>query len=244
MRSGPATPGGLRPFPRAYLAGDVVGSARALLGALLVRDDASGRRVGLIVEVEAYAGPEDAASHARFGPSGRSSVMFGPAGVAYVYLVYGMHHCLNVVTGPRGAPSAVLVRAVEPLEGADLMRASRAAAAIAGRRSPPRDALALERARIDGLAAARLASGPALVSAAFGLDRSWTGVDLCGASSPLRLELPAEEATAGRTIAASPRIGVAYAGERWGGVEWRFHLAGHRSVSGGRRATDSSRRTE
>ena len=83
------------------------------------------RRVGRIVEVEAYIGEEDRASHARFGPTDRNRVMYGPAGTAYVYLVYGMHHCLNVVTEPAGRPAALLVRAVEPIDGIDAMRAAR-----------------------------------------------------------------------------------------------------------------------
>jgi DNA-3-methyladenine glycosylase len=87
--------------------------AEAMLGMYLVH----GERGGRIVEVEAYLGPEDLASHARFGSAGRSRHMFGPAGVAYVFLVYGMHDCFNVVTGQVGEASAVLVRALEPLPG-------------------------------------------------------------------------------------------------------------------------------
>jgi DNA-3-methyladenine glycosylase len=87
--------------------------AEAMLGMYLVH----GERGGRIVEVEAYLGPEDLASHARFGPAGRSRHLFGPAGVAYVFLIYGMHECFNVVTGAEGEASAVLVRALEPLPG-------------------------------------------------------------------------------------------------------------------------------
>ena len=122
---------GAEVFPRALLAGDTLGAARALLGARLVReagDGAAGRRVGRIVEVEAYIGQEDRASHARMGPTARNRVMYGPPGIAYVYLVYGMHHCLNVVTEPAPRPAAVLIRAVEPLEGIGAMRAARQAA--------------------------------------------------------------------------------------------------------------------
>jgi DNA-3-methyladenine glycosylase len=103
----------------------VTGAAHTLLGATLVREDATGRRTARIVEVEAYGGPEDRASHARFGPTARNRVMFGPPGVAYVYLVYGMYDCLNVVSGPEGTAAAVLIRAVEPLEGVARMRADR-----------------------------------------------------------------------------------------------------------------------
>jgi DNA-3-methyladenine glycosylase len=91
--------------------------ARELLGMVLVWNGPQGRQAGRIVETEAYDGPEDAASHARSGPKGRAAVMFGPAGYAYIYLIYGIHHCLNVSTGPPGYPAAVLIRALEPLEG-------------------------------------------------------------------------------------------------------------------------------
>ena len=91
--------------------------ARDALGMVLVWHGENGRRAGRIVEVEAYDGPADAASHARSGPGGRARVMFGPAGFAYVYLIYGIHHCLNLVTGAGGYPAAILIRALEPLEG-------------------------------------------------------------------------------------------------------------------------------
>jgi DNA-3-methyladenine glycosylase len=93
--------------------------ARELLGKTLVRADQGICRAGRIVETEAYVGPHDAASHARSGPKGRAALMYGKPGVAYVYLIYGMHHCLNAVTEQDGYPGAVLVRAIEPLEGAD-----------------------------------------------------------------------------------------------------------------------------
>jgi DNA-3-methyladenine glycosylase len=90
--------------------------AREMLGKVLVHVQDGGRRAGRIVETEAYVGPDDAASHARVGPKGRAAIMYGPAGVAYVYLVYGMHHCFNAVTEQVGYPGAVLVRAIEPLD--------------------------------------------------------------------------------------------------------------------------------
>jgi len=91
--------------------------ARALLGQVLVRQDGGVRRTARIVEAEAYHGPEDRASHARAGPTPRAAIMWGPPGVAYVYLIYGTSFCLNVVTGEPGEPSAVLLRAAEPLTG-------------------------------------------------------------------------------------------------------------------------------
>ena len=157
--------------------------------------------------------------------------MFGPAGHAYVYLVYGMYDCLNVVTEPADAPAAVLVRAVEPLEGIDAMRVDRVVRATTRRRSlTPRQA-ASEADRVAGLPIARLASGPGLVAAAFGLDTGWTGVDMCDPASPLRLETaPADEPEP--SVVATPRIGVAYAGDPWSTLPLRFVERGHRSVSG------------
>jgi DNA-3-methyladenine glycosylase len=91
--------------------------ARALLGKLLVRVDGGVQRAARLVEVEAYHGARDRASHPRRGPTPRAAIMFGPPGVAYVYLIYGQSHCLNLVTGQPGEPSAVLLRAAEPLAG-------------------------------------------------------------------------------------------------------------------------------
>ncbi len=91
--------------------------ARDLVGKVVVRLDGGVRRAARLVEVEAYHGPRDRASHARAGPTPRAAIMYGPPGVAYVYLIYGLSHCLNVVTGEPGEPSAVLLRAAEPVEG-------------------------------------------------------------------------------------------------------------------------------
>ena len=100
-------------LPASWLQRDVRVVARELVGKVLVH----GRRAGIIVETEAYRGPEDLASHARFGPTARTSVMFGPGGVSYVYLCYGIHEMFNVVTGAEGEGQAVLIRAVAPLLG-------------------------------------------------------------------------------------------------------------------------------
>jgi DNA-3-methyladenine glycosylase len=104
-------------LPRAFYARDTRAVAKDLLGKILVHVDGGVRRAARIVETEAYHGPEDRASHARFGPTRRAGVMFGRPGVAYVYLIYGTSHCMNVVTGAEGFPSAVLLRAGEPVEG-------------------------------------------------------------------------------------------------------------------------------
>ena len=190
--------------------------------------------MGRIVEVEAYDGVEDQASHARFGRTARNGVMFGPPGIAYVYLVYGMYDCLNVVVGPDGGPSAVLIRAVEPLDGLDRMREDRLTVVRRRRAGRTPAGVTSARARLASTPAHRLASGPGLVAAAFGIDTRSTGADLCAPAGPLRLERdpsdPADTPVASALL-ASPRIGVGYAGA-WADIPWRFTLHGHRSVSG------------
>jgi DNA-3-methyladenine glycosylase len=185
-----------------------------------VRVDRHGTRVGRIVEVEAYGGPEDRASHARFGPTARTATMFGAAGRAYVYGVYGMHTCLNVVTGPPGEAAAVLVRAVEPLAGLETMRAARLARALATRRADRADP-ARAAARIAALPAGRLADGPANVAAAFDVTRADDGADLLDPAGALHLEPPpnGEEAP---LVRVAHRVGVAYAGPGWADRPWRF----------------------
>jgi DNA-3-methyladenine glycosylase len=203
------------PFTRELLAGDTLAAARALLGARLVRErPGEARRVGRIVEVEAYIGEADQASHARMGRTDRNAVMFGPPGIAYVYLVYGMYHCLNVVTEPAPRPAAVLVRAVEPLAGTAAMRAARERF----------------RNRVVRAADARLAAGPGLVAAAFDIDRTSTGVDLCDPASPLRLEVPPAGEPAPEVV-ATPRVGIAYAGEPWVSKPWRLSVRDNPAVS-------------
>jgi DNA-3-methyladenine glycosylase len=193
------------------------------------------------VEVEAYIGRDDRASHARFGPTDRNLVMFGPPGIAYVYLVYGMYACLNVVTEPDGRPAAVLIRAVAPLSGEAAMRRARLVHELGRRRATrdggvdaPVDPGAVERARdrIAAVPVARLASGPGLVAAAFSLDRSFTGTDLCDPRSTLRLEAPPAGVPA-PAIATSPRVGIGYAGEPWVSRPWRYFVAGDPAVSAG-----------
>ena len=187
--------------------------------------------------MEAYGGPDDRASHARFESDRRNRVMAGPAGVAYVYLVYGMYDCLNVVTGAEGAPSAVLVRAVEPIEGVDHMRAARLTVGTRRRASRTPEGLEAARRRLARTSDHRLASGPGLVAAAFGVDTSWTGSDLCDPASSLRLErdpFDPADAIADDEVRSGPRVGVAYAGADWASRPWRFSVAGHASVSGPR----------
>jgi DNA-3-methyladenine glycosylase len=218
--------------------GDSLAGAQALVGARLVRNDVSGVRVGRIVEVEAYIGTEDGASHARFGPTKRNALMFGPAGHAYVYLVYGMYHCLNVVTEPRGRAAAVLIRSVEPVEGVDLMRRAREewVAARADRRGSALEHAARAadaRQGVAGLPAARLASGPGLVCVAFSIGRDDGGVDLCDPEVSLHLEL-ARPRDPRFAIAFGPRIGIGYAPEPWLSKPWRVCAVGNPAVSGTR----------
>lgn len=148
--------------------------------------------------------------------------MYGPPGRAYVYLVYGMHDCLNVVTEPSGSPAALLIRAVEPLEGVGAMRADRVIRVARSRRDWTPERADRAAARLRGTPDARLAVGPGLVTAAFGIDTGWTGVDLCDPSSPLRLERSGHAEPF--AVHASPRIGIAYAGPPWTTLPWRFTL--------------------
>ena len=154
-----------------------------LLGCVLIHDTPAGRISGRIVEVEAYLGPEDLAAHSSRGETDRNAVMFGSPGHLYVYLVYGVHHCANVVCGPGTKPEAVLVRAAELIEGEELARARRG-----------------------GVSRHRLAAGPGNLAAAFGIDRRLNGADLV--SGPVRLVLAERPAAIDR----GPRIGVDYAG--------------------------------
>jgi DNA-3-methyladenine glycosylase len=190
--------------------------AHGLLGLLVVRRTPEGVCAGRIVEVEAYGGAEDRASHARAGRTERTAPMFGPPGHAYVYLVYGLHHCLNVVAESDGAAGAVLVRALEPVAGIGLMRARRTS----------------DRPRGPALPTARLAAGPARLCQALAIDRRLDGVDLLAddrlwlaTDGPLPLRPVPRDA-----VAVGPRVGVAYAGE-WAARPWRLGLRGHPSLS-------------
>ena len=233
---------GARPL-RDLLAGPTLEAARGLVGARLVAepDDGAreagpeplpGLRAGRIVEVEAYIGEEDLASHARFGRTARNAVMYGPPGVAYVYLVYGMHDCLNVVTEQAGRPAAVLIRAVEPVDhpSAEAMRVARWRRWLERRLGADAAAAAAERRRLAALADSAIASGPGLVAAAFGLTRADTGRDLLDPTARIRIE-PGRPP---RNIVATPRVGIAYAEEPWQSRPWRFLDPSSRAISGAR----------
>jgi DNA-3-methyladenine glycosylase len=187
---------------RSFYERPTVEVARQLLGKYLVRKHPDGVTVGRIIETEAYVGLKDKACHASRGRTARTEVMYGPAGHAYVYFVYGFHHMLNIVTEAVGFPAAVLIRAVEPIEGIALMKQRR-------RTEEPRN----------------LASGPGKLCEAFGIDRALNGIDLCG---PLLYVRDGGERVA--SIAAKSRIGVDYAGE-WKEKRWRFLIPGNPFVS-------------
>ena len=160
--------------------------------------------------------------------------MFGPPGIAYVYLVYGMHDCLNVVTEPEGRPAAVLIRAIEPTEGVGEIRRARLERVLRRRGLAETAAEAsAAAARIGAIPPERLASGPGLVTAGFGVTRADTGLDLLDPGSATRLEPPA---TGDRLVdvVASPRVGIGYAAEPWRSLAWRLFDASSPSVSGSR----------
>ncbi len=192
------------PLPRAFYDRDTVQVARDLLGALLVRRYRGHLLVGRIVETEAYVGLDDTASHAAVGRTERNAVMFGPPGFAYVYVIYGMHHCLNVVTEREGFPAAVLIRALEPLQGREVMRALRAG-------------------RPDG----ELTNGPGKLCQALAIDLNLYGHDL---TTGTRLWIAEGGLRPGEEVVSGPRVGVR--GDRRAlTVPWRFAVLGNPWVS-------------
>ncbi|HXT54239.1 MAG TPA: DNA-3-methyladenine glycosylase [Candidatus Eisenbacteria bacterium] len=189
-------------LPRAFYQQSTIDVAKQLLGKYLVRQHAEGLTVGRIVETEAYVGPQDLACHASKGRTARTEVMFGPAGHAYVYFIYGFYYMLNLVTERQDHPAAVLIRAAEPVTGLDLMKARRR----------------LEKLR-------DLASGPGKLCQAFAIDRSLNGADLC--DGILYIEDHGEPQP---KFQATPRIGVDYAG-KWKDKRYRFFVRGSDFVS-------------
>ncbi len=189
-----------RRLPRDFYLADAVAVAKSLLGKCLVHRSAEGITSGLIVETEAYAGTTDAACHSyrRTGPekNHRTNIMFSRGGYAYVYLIYGMYDCFNVVVNEAGNPEAVLIRAIEPLDGIDLMKKRRKIA------DSPR----------------KLCSGPGKLCIAMGITREHYGRDLC------RSELYITGSTrtiSPESILATPRINVDYAADA-AGYPYRF----------------------
>lgn len=187
--------------------------ARDLIGKVLVHEGPAGLASGEIVEVEAYIGESDPACHAAPGPTARNAPLYGPPGFAYVYLNYGVHYLVNAVTEAEGSPAAILIRALEPLEGEPLMRRRRARAT--GRR--PHTFLAVE-----------LCRGPGNLTRALGISLKENRRDLTASS--LRIE---DRGLAPREVAWSPRIGINVGVE----AEWRAHAVGSDAVSGPRGTT-------
>jgi DNA-3-methyladenine glycosylase len=188
-----------------YTRSNVLQVARELLGKLLVVPTPDGTRVsGVIVETESYRGPQDRASHAYGGRrTKRTETMYGLGGCAYVYFVYGMYYQFNVVTNLQDVPHAILIRAVEPVEGLEVMRQHRA-----------------------GQPDHNLTNGPGKLCIALGIDRGLDAADLLGHRVWIeeRKKLPA------RQIASGPRIGIDYA-EEWVDKPWRFWITGNPFVS-------------
>jgi len=187
------------PLPLRFFARDVLEVAPALLGQLLVRDEVVLR----ITEVEAYRWPGDTACHARAGRTERNAALWGPPGRAYVYLIYGMHSMLNIVTGADGEAQAVLVRACEPVEGTEVVQARRG-----GKTGPS------------------LLAGPGKIGQALALDTSWShhplhqpgGLVVCPGTAPA-------------AIAVGPRVGIEYAAPEHQRLQWRFADAASRWVT-------------
>ncbi|HHT28697.1 MAG TPA: DNA-3-methyladenine glycosylase [Firmicutes bacterium] len=190
-----------KPLPREFFQRDALQLAHDLLGCTLVHASPEGLTAGIIVETEAYRGPADAAAHTYRGKrTARTAAMYGPAGHAYIYLIYGMYECLNVVGGDIDNPEAVLIRALEPVSGVELMA---------------------QRRRVDMTkprALRQLCSGPGKLTQAMGITRAeHYGIDLCGNVlyvTPGRIIAEAQ-------IATTPRINIDYAGE-WRDLPWRY----------------------
>jgi len=186
---------------REFYQRDTVEVARDLLGRVLIRHTQDGVTAGKIVETEAYAGINDAACHsARGTKKGRTAVMYGPGGFAYIYLIYGMYYCMNVVTRPEGEPEAVLIRALEPIEGIPLM----------GNRRKATDLNKPKHFR-------NLCAGPGKLCIAMAIDKSCYGMDLCGD----KLYLEEGTTPAAEDIIATKRINITYAGKA-ADYPWRF----------------------
>ncbi len=184
---------------------DTVELARKLLGCLLVHRTPDGVAGGMIVEAEAYVGAIDKACHAYRNRSERTEIMYHDGGHAYVYFIYGVHYCFNVVTGPEGEGNAVLIRALEPVIGLELMQRRRNAKSVRN-----------------------LCNGPGKLCQALAISKNEYGMDLCAADSLLRLiryrHVPDAQ------IVATPRINVAYA-EEAAAWPWRFYVKENPFVS-------------
>lgn len=191
-----------------YTSEDVVSVSKALLGKVLCTNLDGVLTTGIIVETEAYHGPEDKASHAFGGRrTTRTEIMYAQGGTAYIYLCYGIHHLFNVVTATKDVPHAILIRAIEPLEGVELMMQRRNMSVLHH----------------------RLTAGPGALSVALGLNVGLSGTDMLQKDSAIWIE-DRRIAFSKNQITASPRVGVSYAGE-WAQKSWRFRVKGNAWVS-------------
>ncbi len=207
-------------LPRAFFDRPSTQVAPELLGCVFWRDSPAGLVAVRLVEVEAYEGPDDPASHAFRGQTARNSVMFGSPGHLYVYFTYGMHFCANLVCQPPGRPEAVLLRAGQVIEGFELAASRRAGG----------------NGRV--ISGQNLARGPARLCQALGIDRALDGADVCAPDSSLGVG-PAPDVAGGLgTISTGPRVGVSQAADR----PWRYWLAGDAYVSRYRPSKPRSRR--
>ena len=187
---------------------DPVEIARRLIGAELITTIDGEETGGYITETEAYWAPDDRASHAYgYRRTARTEPFYARAGTSYVYLIYGMHELFNVITGPEEVPHAVLIRAIEPSRGLDVM---------------------LRRRAMESLKP-QLSRGPGVVTKALGITRAHNGLDLLADESPVRLLL--HEPVAEDDIAVTPRIGIDGAGPEWAAKPWRFYRKGTKFVS-------------
>jgi DNA-3-methyladenine glycosylase len=200
-----------RTLPRDFYARPTLEVAHDLIGKVLVHRRSNAVTSGVIVEVEAYIGESDPACHAAPGPTRRNQPLYGPPGHAYVYLNYGIHCLMNVVTEAEGSPAGVLIRALEPLEGIACMRRRRARA-TKGRRAPGRSALPVH----------DLCRGPGNVTMAMGITLKDNQLDLLG--DRLRIEDRGEQRG---PITWGPRVGIRVGVDR----PWRACVTGHRAVS-------------
>lgn len=190
---------------------------QSLLGSFLIHETPDGITSGMIVEAEAYIGPDDKAAHSYGGrPTERTRVMYGPPGYSYVYQIYGLHYCFNVVSGSENAPEAILIRALEPIDGIPIMiqRRKMEIAQEAGGTWPHK------KIRL-------LTNGPGKLAQAMGITKEQNGWNL--RNSPLRIATGQSPVESDR-IATGPRIGIDYA-EEARGFPWRFWLKGNPFVS-------------
>jgi DNA-3-methyladenine glycosylase len=197
----------LERIPRSFYLQPALKVAKELLGLFLVKRIGRGKLIGRIVEVEAYLGSKDPASHAYRGKTARNEVMFRKGGHLYVYFTYGMHFCSNVVVDREGIAHAVLLRAVQPITGIERMKHNRG----------------LQHS--DDLT--RLCSGPARLCQAFGIGRKENGTDLCGNSIWIARDLDAKKKP---LVARSTRVGINVGTHH----RWRYFVRGNPFVSPGR----------